>query len=235
MYNSLQSFGVQQNEKEANMPVRKVSNRGGNAIGRFPSTKMGRMIAFESLLERDFIYLLDYDPAVEWFEEQPLSIEYEYETKLLRYTPDFHLLERGQHVLVECKPERFVESEENRRKFAVARKWCEVRGWEFRLVTDQQVRSGYRLQNVKLLAQYARQKVDVAMRSQIQAFLRAAQTPVCVHDLAQAIPAIPSSGVTVSIFCLAYHHEIDLSLDEAPISETTLISQLLRKQEEMMQ
>ena len=102
------------------MPVRKVSNRGGNVIGRFPSTKMGRMIAFESLLERDFIYLLDYDPAVEWFEEQPLSIEYVHEAKLLHYTPDFHLLERGQHVLVECKPERFVDTEENRRKFAVA-------------------------------------------------------------------------------------------------------------------
>ena len=63
------------------MPVRKVSNRGGNAIGRFPSTKMGRMIAFESLLERDFIYLLDYDPTVDWFEEQPLSIEYQHEAQ----------------------------------------------------------------------------------------------------------------------------------------------------------
>ena len=109
------------------MPVRKVSNRGGNAIGRFPSTKMGRMIAFESLLERDFIYLLDYDPAVEWFEEQPLSIEYLHEGKQLHYTPDFHLLEDGQHVLVECKPERFVEAEENRRKFGVAQEWCQAR------------------------------------------------------------------------------------------------------------
>jgi len=50
------------------MPVRKVSNRGGNAICRFPSTKMRRMIALESLLERDFIYLLDYNADVEWFE-----------------------------------------------------------------------------------------------------------------------------------------------------------------------
>ena len=39
------------------MPVRNVSNRGGNAIGRFPSLKMQRMIAFESLLERDFIWV----------------------------------------------------------------------------------------------------------------------------------------------------------------------------------
>ena len=214
------------------MPVRKVSNRGGNAIGRFPSTKMGRMIAFESLLERDFIYLLDYDPDVEWFEEQPLRIEYLHETQQLHYTPDFHLIERGQHVLAECKPERFVETEENRRKFAVARDWCEERGWEFRIITDQRVRSSLQLQNIKLLTQYARQKVDIAIRSQIHAFLQTTQAPVSVHDLACAIHPADTSIVVASIFCLAYHHEITLLLDEAPISEATIVSHCSRKQNE---
>ncbi|MCX6056896.1 MAG: TnsA endonuclease N-terminal domain-containing protein [Chloroflexi bacterium] len=110
-------------KKESDMPVRKVSNHSRNVIGRFPFAKMGRMIAFESLLERDFIYLLEYDPSVKWFEEQPLSIKYLQEGKQFQYTPDFHLLENGQHVLVECKPQRFVETEENRHKFAVARVW----------------------------------------------------------------------------------------------------------------
>ena len=77
------------------MPVRKVSNRGGNIVGRFPSLKMGRMIAFESLLERDFIYLLDYDVRVEWFEEQPLTIEYQHDGQALHYTPDFHCRRGG--------------------------------------------------------------------------------------------------------------------------------------------
>jgi hypothetical protein len=166
------------------MPVRKVSNRGGNAIGRFPSIKMGRMIAFESLLERDFIYLLDYDPEVEWFEEQPMKIEYEHETKQLYYTPDFHLFERGKHVLVECKPERFVETEENRRKFAMAGEWCRVSDWEFRLITDQQVRSGYRLQNVKLLAQYARQKISDEFRRRVHILLEGVSVTVAFGDLA---------------------------------------------------
>ena len=104
------------------MPVRKVSNRGGNVVGRFPSLKMGRMIAFESLLERDFIYLLDYNARVEWFEEQPLMIEYVEADRPLHYTPDFQVLEAGQCVLVECKPESFVESVDNQRKFAAARR-----------------------------------------------------------------------------------------------------------------
>jgi hypothetical protein len=32
-------------------------------IGKFPSIKLNRMVGYESLIERDFIYLLDFDPA----------------------------------------------------------------------------------------------------------------------------------------------------------------------------
>jgi hypothetical protein len=81
-------YNPQYQKKEGDMPVRKVSNRGGNIIGKFPSIKMRRMIAFESLLERDFIYLLDYDKDVEWFEEQPLTIEYQHEGKRRHCIPD---------------------------------------------------------------------------------------------------------------------------------------------------
>jgi hypothetical protein len=66
-------------------------------------------------------------------------------------------------------------------------------------------------------------------RSQIQVFLQAAQSPVCLHDLAQAMAPM------ASLFCLAYHHEIELALDEAPISETTPVSRLAKKQKERVQ
>jgi len=215
------------------MPIRKVSNRGGNVIGRFPSFKVGRMIAFESLLERDFIYLLDYDAEVEWFEEQPLSIEYVHEAKKLHYTPDFHLLERGWHVLIECKPERFIETEENRRKFAVAQAWCEKRGWKFRAITDQQVRHGFRLENIKLLTQYARQKVDIVTRSQIYTCLQETQMGISIRNLAALIQPDNPSEAIASIFCLAYHHSVNLSLEDAPISGATPVSLVSRKQTEV--
>ena len=169
---------------------------------------------------------------MEWFEEQPLSIEYLYETRQLHYTPDFHLLERGQHVLVECKPRRFVETEENCRKFAVAREWCAERCWEFRVITDQQVRSGFRLQNVKLLAQHARQKVDAVMRSQIHIFLQNTQSAASIWDISHAILPDNPSIVRASILCLAYHHEITLALDEFPISDGTIVLQISRMKED---
>jgi hypothetical protein len=77
------------------MPVRKVSNRGGNTIGHFPSLKMGRMIDYESLIERDLIYLLEFEQDVTWYAEQPLTIPYHYEEKERDYTPDFHIVCQG--------------------------------------------------------------------------------------------------------------------------------------------
>lgn len=206
------------------MPVRKVSRHRGSAVGRFPSMKMKRMIAFESLIERDFIYLLDYDPFVTWFEEQPVRIEYEYEEKQLHYTPDFLLVEQKQQVLVECKPEKFVDTEENRRKFTVARLWCQEKSRQFRIITEQQIRAGYLLQNVKLLTQYARQQTDPVIRSQILAVLQYTQSTSTVKDIVRCLPSHPSHVVSAHILYLAYHHQIKLDLNQAPISEETTVS-----------
>ena len=205
------------------MPVRKVSNRGRNVVGRFPSIKMGRMIAFESLLERDFIYLLDYDVRVEWYEEQPLTIEYLHDGQTLHYTPDFQIVEVGRQVLVECKPERFVDTEDNQRKFAIARDWCASRDWEFRVVTDLHIRAGFRLQNIKRLTPYARLAVDVSLCSRIEACLRAAPTTT-LRALAQSIDPADPQRIIACLLHLAYYHHLELLLDTAPLSEDMTVA-----------
>jgi hypothetical protein len=206
------------------MPVRNVSNRGGNVIGKFPSLKMQRMIAFESLLERDFIYLLDYDAAVTWFEEQPLTIEYQHEGKLLHYTPDFHLVEDGQQVLVECKPDHFVATTDNQRKFAVAQAWCQACDWLFRIVTDAEVRAGYRLHNVKLLTAYARLRLDPVLRCRLYATLQSLPSATAIQELAHALRPTGPDMVTAGLLHLAYHGVVDLSLDGAPITPDTVVT-----------
>ncbi len=205
------------------MPVRTVSNRGGNIIGKFPSIKMRRMIAFESLLERDFIYLLDYDANVEWFEEQPLTIEYQHEDKIRHYTPDFHLLERGERVLVEIKPECFTDTDENRHKFAAAYEWCLEQRWMFRVVTEREVRAEFRLQNVKLLTRYARQQVDPIVRRRIYTLLRVTQHSVRIKDIASVLAPGAPTTVIGSILHLAFRHEICVPIEDAPLSGETLV------------
>ncbi|MCC6192818.1 MAG: TnsA endonuclease N-terminal domain-containing protein [Anaerolineales bacterium] len=200
------------------MAVRQVSNRGGNIIGKFPSLKMGRMVAYESLIELDYLYCLDYEPAVERFEEQPLTIEYLCGGQPRRYTPDFSVRWAGRQLLVECKPEARLGTEDNQRKFAVARQWCAERGWEFCVITDRALRTGYRLQNVKLLTQYARYPILPELRASIYGLLRQASATSTLHDLLRQVQPAQTPVVWASLLHLAFHHEIVLPLEAAPIS-----------------
>ena len=106
------------------MPVRTPSNRGGNTIGWFASYKMRRSIAYESLLECDYLYLLDFADEVVAFEEQPLTITYQHAGRTHRYTPDFRVSQGGHELLIECKPLALVGTDENRRKFAAGEAWA---------------------------------------------------------------------------------------------------------------
>src|SRR5919197_6548596 len=57
--------------------------------GLVPNTHTQSMTAFESSLERDFLLLLDFDPDVEFYEEQPVCIVYQDDHGRCRtYTPD---------------------------------------------------------------------------------------------------------------------------------------------------
>lgn len=200
------------------MPVRRISNRGGNIIGKFPSLKMRRMVAFESLIERDYLYVLDYEPDIKWFEEQPLTIEYQHDGKALHYTPDFHVVQAGRDVLVECKPAVLTDRAKNRRKFRAALAWCAERDWDFLVVTDIQLRTGYRLENIKLMTYYARHSIPPQFKGQVYAMLETAFDGITVGDVAQALvpdnPAVALPG----IMHMAFHHEVAIPLDTAAIS-----------------
>lgn len=200
------------------MPVRRVSNRGGNIIGKFPSLKMRRMIAFESLIERDYLYILDYEPVIEWFEEQPVTIEYQDNGKMLHYTPDFHLVEAGQNVLVECKPEVFVGRSENQRKFQAAINWCAERDWDFKLITDSQLRTDHRLDNIKLMTYYARLSISPQVKGQIYAILAMTGSGITVGDIARALVLDNRAMALPVIMHMAFHHEVIVPLELAPLS-----------------
>jgi hypothetical protein len=182
------------------------------------------MISFESLLERDYLYWLDYAPDIEWFEAQPLQIDYQHESRSCHYIPDFHLVQAGRHVLVECKPDQFASQTQNHPKFKAACDWCRQQDWDFLLVTDQQLRAGFGLQNVKLLTRYARYPVDPGLQSQVYQELYAAQAPLPLAHLVNALAPEESTTVTPSLLAMLFRHDLAADLAEAPLSQQTLIS-----------
>ncbi len=182
------------------------------------------MIAFESLIERDSMYTFDFERDVLAFEEQPLSIEYEHEKKKRHYIPDFLLKKPDHLVIVECKPAVFVDTPQNRRKFDAARQWCEEHGYHFQVLTDVELRTGYRLENIKLLTRFARQRIRPEIRSRIYDRLYAAGNDVTVRSLALHVsPTDPTIAIS-AIWHMAYHHEVALPLNEAKVTGDTPVS-----------
>lgn len=206
------------------MSVRKVSHHGKHIIGHFPSLKLQRMVAFESLLERDFICLLDYEAEVTWFAEQPLVITYTHEGREHRYTPDVQVSYQGRSLLFECKPAALVHTPENQRKFAAAQAWCETQGWTFHLMTEAHLATNWRLRNIQHLTQFARYTIAPEFKGRIRTYLATLPGPVSVASVLAAInPQAPQTGL-IALWHMAFHHELYLPLNPAALTEATPVS-----------
>jgi hypothetical protein len=205
-------------------PVRRATYRGKNIIGYFPSLKMGRMINFESLIERDLICLLDFESQVQSFVEQPFSIEYQRQGRQYKYTPDFHVIFGGQNMVIECKPSQNVDKPKNRLKFAAARSWCHERNWLFEVVTDQRLAANWRVRNVKLLTRFARYTVHTDFKEHVWACLSAAHAPVRIADVVARVNQQAPQAAVIPLLHMAYHHEVYVPLNTAPITIETPIA-----------
>ena len=152
------------------MPVRSVPKNSRSLTGKIIDSHTHTAVAFESALERDLYLLLDFDPSVAHFEEQPVTIAYQDPGGVKRrYTPDVlvHYIPalRGQRdhrsVLYEIKYRDDLRTHwhEYRAKFKAARRYARSQGWRFRLITEREIRTPY-LKNVKFLRQYRARRFD---------------------------------------------------------------------------
>lgn len=117
---------------------------------------MHRTIWWESQIERDYIYLLEFDSEVLAYREQPLRIRYDHDGKEHHYTPDF-LVERADvKDIVEVKPASEVSREPNQTLFHAVAPLCRHSGYRFTVVTDEMIRVQPQLDNIKLLWRYAK-------------------------------------------------------------------------------
>lgn len=152
------------------MPVRKITNTGTQKnTGLVPSYKNERPIAYESLLERDCIYLFEFNDSVLSYSEQPFKINYNIGKKSCIYTPDFQVnYKNGTVVIYEVKPQskwdKIKESPDKYIKYLAASKYCVANGFEFRVLIDTEIRSGYVLKNIKYLYGYSRIEVPASIK-----------------------------------------------------------------------
>lgn len=143
------------------MPVRKIPKNYLFVTGAFSSRKSAEMIPFESLLEKDYLFLLEFDDSVSNIEGQPVRIP----VPGVRngYVPDFlsHFQPAKKKrplrvpLLVEVKKSTDLKknAEKYALKFATAAKYAEDNELEFQVLDETQIRSP-RLSNLKFLRAY---------------------------------------------------------------------------------
>lgn len=140
------------------VPARRIRLSHRSLTGR--TATGGSSVTFESSLERDWSILLDFDPDVTGFLEQPFTLPYEHEGRQHHYTPDF-MAEFGsqtgqiKRVVYEVKyrDELRRDWQEYRPRFQAANGHCRAQGWTFTILTEREIRTPL-LENAKFLRKY---------------------------------------------------------------------------------
>lgn len=118
------------------------------------------LAGFTGTLERDLVFLKQFEPGFLSFEEQPLTLPYiRADGSSGRYTPDALVQYRGAALrkpeLIEVKESKTLRAEWNdlKPKFKAAVKYCHERGWLFRIYTEKRIRTP-RLKNLAELLRF---------------------------------------------------------------------------------
>ena len=156
-------------------PVRAILPSSRSIRGQLSSSKIGRAPQYESALERDLLLLLDFDEHVEFFCEQPVTIEYLHEGVVRHYTPDVLAYYRDdltvsstmRPTLYEVKYRADLRQNwaELKPRFMAASRYADQQGWRFKLITEREIRTDY-LTNVRFLRQYVGPGVQIMQTDQ---------------------------------------------------------------------
>lgn len=140
-----------------NMSIRKIKKSYISCTGYFASYKNKSQIAFESVLERDFYMILEFDDNVYTCKEQPLQISYEYfNGKNRRYTPDTLVTYKdGTQKVFEVKYQNEIDgNEELQKKLELLKnEFRATYNYEFEVFTDAMIDKTY-LDNLKFLYKF---------------------------------------------------------------------------------
>jgi hypothetical protein len=126
--------------------------------GRWFSTTAERFLEYESLLERDWMLLLDFDRAVDWICEQPLRLRYLKDGSPASHVPDLLVWRAGIPELCDVKSEERVDDPEFQAQVRATGRACAEAGFGYRVLSepDRQL-----LVNVRWLAGFREPPADL--------------------------------------------------------------------------
>lgn len=148
---------------------RKVVHRGAaRGTGKYPSWKAGRMLQFESINELNAFRLLDADPNVVAFNEQPCVITYLVDGKEHSHFPDLFVRTATEKQLWEVKPSVQACDPEVLTRTSLLTGALRDHGYEYRLVIAEHLTRQPRLETVITLLRFGRGDIPLADREHMR-------------------------------------------------------------------
>lgn len=179
--------------------ARKVRTRSHlGYTGEVPMTRLGgKLVSAESLLEFDCLVVLDdVEPDIVDVTAQPFELLIPFGPKgASRWTPDFQVVHAdGRQELIEVKTEKTLHPDdpEKRRivlaRVAAMRSAAAAAGYQFRILTEREIRVQPRLDNARLVHRAMSPFLSENNILQAAETLRALEETTSLHDFLAALP-----------------------------------------------
>ena len=215
---------------------RKVVKRSNHGhVYKFASQKCGRTIQLESSLEYDLAIILEFEPGVILYQEQPLELQIVMDDKIKTVYPDMMVFQDdGSTQIIEVKPAEKAQRPPIMKKFELEHQALESLGYQFKVFTECDIRNGLRLKNSRKILPFRRIPVGPILKESVLSALK--WRPMPAKEMLLLI-----HGLTFELlFALVAHGVIstDLSVELTPQSLFSPIkrhSQLTEQQQKIWQ
>jgi hypothetical protein len=139
-------------------PIRTiVEHAHAKPTGTFFSLKSGRSQPWEAIDERHYMWISEVDSRVRTYTAQPFRMEFVFDGgEIITYFPDLErILDDPTEVeVIEIKKNTAEASRDPSyaAKLSLARKACQAKGWNFRIIAaDKHILPGHLLDNARLI------------------------------------------------------------------------------------
>lgn len=196
--------------------VRRVAAIGQNMRGVM-TNKTGRVVQFESSLERSLLLRLDRDRSVRDYGSQPETFHFEdNQGKRHTYTPDFIVWRRDGTVEIHevTLTSRQIRPSIRLRE-AAATAVCQKRGWRYVIHTEQTLPQAVELANLLALFHYRPLAYAQPAVAQAASDHLADGRTTAIHQLTSQLTAIlhlPPAAVAVALYHMLWHGRLQTDL-----------------------
>jgi hypothetical protein len=198
----------------------------GGGTSDIPSRKLDRMVCHRNRVGRDYLHLLEFDPAVVSYQEYPRTIRYLYGFVEYSYTPDFLVIWRNRSPgIVVTTMQAKVDDPAYQPRWTATRTWCEQHHHEFGMVTESSLLAHrILLANLKQLAVHAFRAIPTQAYDYLMKTVMAGSRPLSIAEIVRKAPHLEARAARSYLWHLLATGDLSADLNEPLNVETTRIS-----------